>query len=67
MLAGAVRKKARLFIIFPGILVTAAGIVLHNNRMLSTYVLLLIGILMLVFGIFWYARSTSSNLPDKAQ
>jgi murein DD-endopeptidase MepM/ murein hydrolase activator NlpD len=67
MLAGAVRKKARLFLIFPGILVTAAGIVLHNNRMLSTYVLLLIGILMLVFGIFWYARSTGSNLPDKAQ
>jgi murein DD-endopeptidase MepM/ murein hydrolase activator NlpD len=52
MLVEAIRKKWRLFLIFPGILLVVAGIVLRNNRMLSTYALLLIGILMLAFGIF---------------
>jgi murein DD-endopeptidase MepM/ murein hydrolase activator NlpD len=54
ILVGALRKKWRLFLIFPGTLLITAGIVLHNNRMLSTYVLLVIGILMLVIGIFRY-------------
>jgi murein DD-endopeptidase MepM/ murein hydrolase activator NlpD len=58
MLAGAVRKKLRSFLVFPGILLIAAGIVLHNNRMLSTYVLLAIGILLLAFGILLNIRQT---------
>jgi len=54
ILVGAIKKKWRLFLILPGILVTAAGIVLQNNRMLSNYVLLVIGILMLAIGIYMY-------------
>jgi murein DD-endopeptidase MepM/ murein hydrolase activator NlpD len=62
---GAIRKKWRLFLLFPGILVTAAGIVLHNNGLLSTYVLLVIGILMLAAGIFQYIRRPVSRPLDK--
>lgn len=52
----AVRKKLRFFLIFPGILVTAAGIVLYNNGMIRTYTLLVIGILVTIFGILLIIR-----------
>jgi len=56
ILVGAIRKKWRLFLIFPGVLVTTAGIVLHNNRVLMTYTLLVLGILMTVVGIMLFVR-----------
>jgi murein DD-endopeptidase MepM/ murein hydrolase activator NlpD len=56
ILIGAIKKKRRLFLIFPGVLLIAAGIVLYNNRLLSTYALLAIGILVLAVGIFQYIR-----------
>lgn len=56
ILIGAIRKKWRLFLLFPGVLVTVAGIVLHNNRMLSTYALLIIGIVMLAIGVLLFVR-----------
>ena len=65
ILVGAIRKKWRLFLVFPGFLVTAAGIVLHNNRMLSTYGLLVVGILLLVVGIYLSIRRSTSRLFDK--
>lgn len=55
MIVIAVRKKLRPFLIFPGILVIAAGIVLQN-RLLGTYALLVIGIVMLVVGILLFMR-----------
>jgi len=57
ILVRAYRRKLRFLLIFPGILVTAAGIVLQN-RFLGTYVLLVNGILMLALGIFLYSRQT---------
>jgi hypothetical protein len=56
MLVSVVRKKSRFLLFLPGVLLTTAGIVLHNNRMLSTYTLLVIGILVLAVGIFWYVK-----------
>lgn len=56
MIAFAVRKRLRFFLIFPGITVTAAGIVFHNNGMISTHTLLAIGILMTAFGIPLFIR-----------
>jgi len=53
MLLGVARKKIRLLLIVPGIFVTAAGIVLYN-KLMGTYVLLAIGILMLAIGIYMY-------------
>lgn len=66
ILVEAIRKKWRLFLIFPGVLLIAAGIVLHNNRILSTYVLLAIGILVLTVGIFHYIRYPVSKSLNKA-
>jgi murein DD-endopeptidase MepM/ murein hydrolase activator NlpD len=56
MLVFAIRKKSRLFSIFPGIILVAAGIVFHNKGMVSTYTLLVIGILILGFGIYHSIR-----------
>ena len=56
MIFFAVRKKLRFFLIFPGVIVTAAGIVFHNNGMISTYTLLAIGILMTIFGTLLFIR-----------
>jgi murein DD-endopeptidase MepM/ murein hydrolase activator NlpD len=56
ILVGAFRKKWRFFLIFPGMLVTAAGIVLYINRLLSTYLLLAIGIVLLAVGILLFLQ-----------
>jgi hypothetical protein len=55
ILIGAYKKKWRFALLFPGILVIAAGIVLHN-RLLGTYVLFVIGTLILAFGVFVFIR-----------
>jgi murein DD-endopeptidase MepM/ murein hydrolase activator NlpD len=57
ILIGAYKKRWQFFLIFPGLLVTTAGIVLHN-KLLGTYVLPAIGILMLALGIFLYSRQS---------
>jgi hypothetical protein len=64
MLVGAIRKKWRLFLIFPGVLVTTAGIVLHNNRMLSTYTLFVLGILLIIYGILLHIRQSRQKVKD---
>jgi hypothetical protein len=51
-----IRKRLRLLLVFPGIIVIAAGIVLHNNGMVRTYTLLVIGILITAFGFYHYIR-----------
>ena len=63
ILVGAVKKKNRLFLILPGVLLIAAGIVLRV-RLLSTYFLLAIGILILAVGIFHYIRRPVSSPFD---
>lgn len=62
----AIRKKMRLFLIFPGIFLTAAGIILHNNEVLSTYTLLVIGIIVLAVGIVRYFRHPISRPLNNA-
>jgi len=66
MLAYAIRKKSRLFLIFPGIIVITSGIVFHNNGMVSTYALLVIGILIMAFGIYHYIRRLTPKLLDQS-
>ena len=56
ILVGVIRKKWRLFLIFPGFLVSAAGIVFHNNRMIGTYALLVLGIIMTAVGVLLFVR-----------
>ena len=52
MLFFAFRKNIRFLLLFPGILIIAAYIIFHNNRMLSSYGLLVIGVLILAVGIY---------------
>ena len=63
MLFFAFRKKWRFMLILPGILVITAGIVLHNNEILSTYTLLDIGLLLAAAGILLYFRLLKKKLP----
>ena len=65
MLISAIRRKLRFFLLFPGVIVTAAGIVFHNNRMISTYTLLGIGILVMASGILLYVRASNPGVPDR--
>jgi len=66
MITFAIRKKKRFFLIFPGVIVTAAGIVFLNKGLVSTYAVLVIGILMLAFGIFRYVRQSLPKPLDTA-
>jgi hypothetical protein len=61
MLVWMVRKKAHKFFIFPCILVIAAGIVFPHKGITTTYSLLLVGILMLVSGIYLYFQQANQN------
>lgn len=56
MITFAARKKVRFMMIFPGLLVSAAGIVFHNNHMVSTYALFVSGILITAVGIYQLVR-----------
>lgn len=53
LIFSAIRKKARLFVLVSGLIVTTAGIVLFRNGMLSTYILLWIGILLFLCGMYY--------------
>lgn len=59
LLALAVKKKLRLMLLVPGLLVSAAGIVFHGNHMVSTFVLLAIGVGMLAAGGYLYLKNSS--------
>lgn len=56
MLIFGVRKKNRFLLLFPGLILVTAGIVFHNNRMVSSYALLVIGILILAIGLYYFIQ-----------
>jgi murein DD-endopeptidase MepM/ murein hydrolase activator NlpD len=66
MLVYAIRKKSRFFMIFLGIIAIAAGIVFRSNGMVSTYTLLVIGILILAVGIYHYIRRLNLKPLDQS-
>jgi len=47
------RKKSRFLLIGPGIIVTLAGIIFILNGMVTTYILIAAGIIMILYGIYW--------------
>lgn len=61
MLFFAIRKNKPFFMVFPGAILITAGIVFYNNRMVGTYTLLAIGILISVFGLCWFNRRSFSK------
>ena len=66
MIALAVWKRLRYLLIFPGIIVIAAGIVFHSKGMVSTFTLLAIGLIMAIIGIVLYLKS-KQNCPRPAR
>ncbi len=56
MIAFAAWKKVRFMTVFPGLIVIAAGIVFRNNGMVSTYALLVLGIVITAAGIYQFIR-----------
>ena len=50
------RKKSRFLLLIPGFIAILAGIVLHNNGVMKSYMLLVIGILILAIGIYYFIR-----------
>lgn len=54
LLLFAFRKRSRLFLLLPGVFMIVAGIVFHSNGMISTYILLVIGVIMTALGILLY-------------
>jgi murein DD-endopeptidase MepM/ murein hydrolase activator NlpD len=66
MLVFAIRKKSRLFLIFPGIIAVTAGIVFLNNGMVSSHTLLVMGLLILAFGIYHCLRRLTPTPPSQS-
>ncbi|HSF82910.1 MAG TPA: M23 family metallopeptidase [Anaerolineales bacterium] len=65
MLIFAVKKHKLFFLFTPPGLVIAAGFVLHNKRILNTYTLLVIGVLMMTFVIYRNIRIFSAKLLNQ--
>jgi hypothetical protein len=56
-----VKKRQRFLLLFPGLLVVAAGIVLHNRGLLSSDMLLGMGILILAVGVYYFTQKPISK------
>ena len=59
MLIYGIRKKHRPFLLLPGVLVAAAGLVFHNKGLTGSYILLVIGMIILAVGIFYFIQRPS--------
>jgi hypothetical protein len=66
MLIGASKRKTRFLLLIPGFFVILAGVVLHNNGLVRNYILLVIGILILAVGIYYYIRRPIPKLRDRS-
>ncbi len=66
MLFLAIRKNKPFFLVFPGVILIAAGVVFHSNGMVRTFTLPAIGILLVVFGIFRYIRRSIPKPLDQS-
>ena len=60
------RNKTRFLLLIPGFIAIVAGIVFHNSRLNGSYMLLVVGILILVIGIYYYIRQPITKLHDQS-
>lgn len=54
-----IRRRSRLFLLGPPLVATLAGIVLYSRRVVSTPVLLAIGLVLLLIGVIYAVRQTA--------
>jgi hypothetical protein len=57
------KQKSRFLLLLPGAFIIVAGIVLNKNGLVRGYMLPVIGILILIFGIYFLIRRPVPN-PD---
>jgi hypothetical protein len=60
------RKNRRFLLLGPGFFAIVAGIVFHNSRLNGSYMLLVVGILILAIGIYYYIRQPIAKPYDQA-
>jgi hypothetical protein len=58
------RKKPRFLLLIPGFIAIVAGIVFHNSRLNGSYMVLVIGILILAVGIYYFIRRPIPQQQD---
>ena len=61
------KKKARFLLLAPGFIIIVAGIVLHNNGLIRSYMLLVIGILILAVGIYNFTQRPIPKQQDQSK
>ena len=65
MLVFAIRKDKPFFLVFPGVILIAAGWIFYSKGMVRTYTLPAIGILLLVLGIYKSVRRSTRMPPAR--
>jgi murein DD-endopeptidase MepM/ murein hydrolase activator NlpD len=58
------RKKKRFLLLIPGFAVVAAGIVFHSSGLMNSYILLMVGIMVLAVGSYYFIRSPKPKPED---
>jgi len=61
MLIMGIRKKTNFLMLFPGPVLTLAGILLYREHMVSTFALLGVGIVVMLCGIYAYVRQSKQK------
>jgi murein DD-endopeptidase MepM/ murein hydrolase activator NlpD len=61
MLIMGIRKKSNVAMLFPGPLLTLAGVVFLNNRIVSTYALLGVGVAVMAVGVYAFMRQSKQQ------
>ena len=67
MLINAYRKQIRFLLLIPGCLAIVAGVMFHHNGLVRNYALLVIGILLLAVGVYYFIRRTTPKLQDRPE
>jgi murein DD-endopeptidase MepM/ murein hydrolase activator NlpD len=60
------RKQPSFWLLFPGLIASAAGVVFQRNGLLSSYILLVVGILILAVGIYYFAQRPKPRQSDRS-
>jgi murein DD-endopeptidase MepM/ murein hydrolase activator NlpD len=60
------RNKKRFLLLFPGFIASVAGVVFHRSGLMNSYLLLLVGILILAVGIYYFIRRPLPRQLDRS-
>jgi hypothetical protein len=58
------REKKRFLLLIPGFAVVVAGIVFHRSGLMNSYILLMVGIMVLAVGSYYFIRSPKPKPGD---